>query len=123
LINCPFCKRPVKTKLIADFYFCDVCEIAVRNERDMPQLGINIYDTDWVGSQENAKANLVRASYALKHVRKLYGIMTVLDVGCGTGILVNTLNRNGYIADGIDTSAEAIEFAKTTKRGNFYCSS
>ncbi len=123
LINCPFCKRPVKTKLIADFYFCDMCEIAVRNERDMPQLGIKIYDKDWVRSQENDKAIFVRASYALKQVRKLYGIRTVLDVGCGTGFLVDTLNRNGYIAEGIDTSAEAIEFAKTNERGNFYCSS
>ena len=123
LINCPFCKRPVKTKLIADFYFCDVCEIAVRNERDMPQLGINIYDKDWVRSQENDKANFVRVSYALKQIKNLQGIRTVLDVGCGTGILVDTLNRSGYIADGIDSSVEAIKFAKSNKKGNFYLSS
>ena len=123
LVKCPFCKKPLKTKLIADFYFCKVCEIAVRNERDMPVSGVEIYDRDWVRSQESEKTNFMRASYALKQVKNLHEIRTVLDVGCGTGILVDTLNRSGYIADGIDTSAEAIEFAKSNKKGNFYLSS
>ena len=123
LVNCPFCKKPLKAKLIADFYFCNECEVAVRNERDMPSSGANIYDRGWVGSQESARANFVRASYALKQIKNLQGIRTVLDVGCGTGILVDTLNRSGYIADGIDSSVEAIKFAKSNKKGNFYLSS
>lgn len=122
-INCPFCKKPLKNKLIVDFYFCKECEVAVRNEIDMPLSETNIYDRDWVRSQESGKANFMRASYVLKQVKRLHKIRTVLDVGCGTGILVDTLNRNGYIANGVDTSPDAIEFAKSCRKGDFHLTS
>lgn len=122
-VDCPFCKKPLKTKLIADFLFCEKCEVAARNEIDMPSLGKNIYNEEWAKSQGNEKYNFRRAVFVQKQIRRLDGITTVLDVGCGTGILVNILSRRGYIVDGIDTSSNAIEFAKSHRKGNFYLSS
>lgn len=122
-IKCPFCKKPLNTKLIVNFYFCKECEIAVRNEADMPLSGVHIYDKRWVKSQENEKYNFRRAVFIQTQIRNLDGIMTVLDIGCGTGILVDILNRSGYLVDGIDNSPEAIEFAKSHRKGNFYLSS
>ena len=121
--DCPFCKKPLKTKLIVDFLFCEKCEIAVRNEIDMPLSGTNIYDERWAKSQGNEKYNFRRAIFVQKQIRLLDGITTVLDIGCGTGILVNILSHSGYIVDGIDTSPEAIEFAKSCRKGNFYLAS
>jgi len=120
---CPLCKRRLKTKLIVDFLFCEKCEIAVRNEIYMPLSRANIYDEEWAESQGNEKYNFRRAVFAQKQIRQLDGITTVLDIGCGTGILVNILSRKGYMMDGIDTSPEAIEFAKSHRKGNFHLSS
>ena len=93
---CPLCKRRLKTKLIVDFSFRENCGVAVRNEIDMPLLGVNIYDERWAKSQRNEKYNLRRAVFAQKQIRQLDGIMTVLDIGCGSGILVDMLSRRGY---------------------------
>ena len=120
-INCPFCNDMLKDKLIDNFYFCGKCEVAIRGESDMPLSGINIYNKEWVNSQEN-KTNLKRAFFVQKMVSKISGIKKILDIGCGSGILVDLLNRNGYTADGIDTSSNAIEFAKCNRKGNFYVS-
>lgn len=122
-VDCPFCRKPLKTELIADFLFCEKCAIAVRNETDMPLSGENIYDERWAKLQGDEKYNFRRAMFTQKQIRQLHGIKTVLDIGCGTGILVNVLSRRGYIVDGIDISLEAIEFAKSHRKGNFYLSS
>lgn len=42
----------------------------------------------------------------------------ILDVGCGTGKLVNYLNKKGYEAHGCDISEEAVKLAlRTNKKG------
>jgi len=120
---CPFCKSSLKTKLIVDFYFCKECEVAVRNEINMPLSWKNIFDKNWVKTQDNEKVNIRKAFYVLKQVKRLGIRNKILDVGCGTGILVDILNRNGYITNGVDSSSDAIEFAKLHKKGNFYLSS
>lgn len=123
MIHCPFCGEPLELKLIANFYFCKKCEIAVRDENDMPLRGVNIYNTEWAIAQEGKKYHLARAALALKQVQKLPRVRTVLDIGCGTGVLVDLLVRKGYLADGIDSSPAAIEFAKLHRKGRFYLAS
>ncbi|MBA7679069.1 hypothetical protein ES703_87352 [subsurface metagenome] len=36
IVNCPFCGKNLKTRLVSSFYFCEECQIAVRSEKDMP---------------------------------------------------------------------------------------
>lgn len=44
----------------------------------------------------------------------------VLDVGCGTGIHMCLLEKNGYSVDGIDLSRDMLEIAKTRTKGTLY---
>ena len=50
----------------------------------------------------------------------LCDVRTVLDVGCGAGILVDALREAGYQADGADSAPAAIEYARRHKRGRFF---
>lgn len=61
-----------------------------------------------------------RNRHALRRIKRLSGVDTILDVGCGSGDLVDLLNRRGYEADGIDTSKEVVDYAKNTRKGDFY---
>lgn len=45
------------------------------------------------------------------------GFKKVLDVGCGTGRLVEFLNENGFEAKGCDNAEEALKFAQNKGRG------
>jgi 2-polyprenyl-6-hydroxyphenyl methylase/3-demethylubiquinone-9 3-methyltransferase len=55
--------------------------------------------------------NPLRVSYILSHVRGLAN-KTVLDIGCGGGILAEALALNGAEVTGIDVAAESLEVAK-----------
>lgn len=48
----------------------------------------------------------------LLQIFKEQDVKTVLDVGCGTGKLVNLLSKKGYLATGLDNDPSMIEFAK-----------
>lgn len=50
---------------------------------------------------------------------KEHNLKKVLDVGCGTGLLVKFLNEKGLEAQGCDVEKEAIKFAqKANKKGS-----
>jgi len=118
-VKCPFCKKPLETTLVADFWLCKDCEAVVRREDDMPMKNANIYDIEWVRAQEKKKYIRNRLHYLSVEIKKIDGVKDILDVGCGTGILVDILSRSGYAVTGIDSSPEEIEFAKKNKKGNF----
>jgi len=120
ITKCPFCRKLFNVKLIENFYFCKNCEVAIREEKDMPVFN---YNKNWVKSQIDSRQNLNRAGFTLKQIKKIPNIKTILDIGCGTGILVDILNRNGYLADGVDSSVDSINYAKVHRKGNFYLSS
>jgi 2-polyprenyl-3-methyl-5-hydroxy-6-metoxy-1,4-benzoquinol methylase len=119
LIRCPFCGKVLRTKLIADFWFCESCEVATREEDNMPVKIGNIYNESWIKAQEESRYILKRSYYLLAKIKELNGVRRILDIGCGTGILVDLLSRSGYTAVGIDSSPEAIEFAKRNKHGDY----
>jgi len=48
----------------------------------------------------------------LKKIRAIRTSGKILEIGCGYGFLLDTLNKNGYEAFGIEPSAHAFEFAK-----------
>lgn len=45
---------------------------------------------------------------------------TILDVGCGTGIHMNLLEKDGYQVDGLDLSNGMLNIAKTRGKGNLF---
>lgn len=56
----------------------------------------------------------------MRQIKKIKGIEKILDVGCGTGILVDLLAKNGYIVDGVDSSQANIDYARHHKKGNYF---
>lgn len=50
-------------------------------------------------------------AHAIKIFAKKYKIKRILDVGCGTGRLIQFLNANGFEAQGCDISKTAVDFA------------
>lgn len=122
-IKCPSCNDILNTILVCDFYYCKKCGIAVRSEEKMPLPDKNIYKEDWVSSQVKTRYLLYRAYFALKQIKKIKGVNKVLDIACGIGVLVNLLNQKNFKADGIDFSPEAIEYARSHNKGNYYLNS
>jgi len=61
----------------------------------------------------------------LKRVNKIISLVpkdvkTILDVGCGNGVVINRLQNKGFNCTGIDTSKEALKHVKC-KRKIMYC--
>jgi ubiquinone/menaquinone biosynthesis C-methylase UbiE len=46
----------------------------------------------------------------------------VLDIGCGSGIYVDFLNKEGYQASGVDFVEDFIKLARKNKKGEFFIS-
>jgi 2-polyprenyl-6-hydroxyphenyl methylase/3-demethylubiquinone-9 3-methyltransferase len=53
--------------------------------------------------------NQIRVPWIIQEIGKN---QTVLDIGCGAGILTNTLSREGHTVYGIDISSSSLEVAK-----------
>lgn len=70
-------------------------------------------DTDhfWFTSRNRMIAAFIRSSIP-HHVG-----MRFLEVGCGTGIVIQTLERMGFICTGLDVNAQALAYAKKRTRG------
>ncbi|MFC1950036.1 class I SAM-dependent methyltransferase [Chloroflexota bacterium] len=77
------------------------------------------YSNNWVAKQHSDNVIKHKANNMVRNVQKLRGISTVLDVGCGAGILVDKLNKLGYDATGLDSSQSAIDYARENCRGKF----
>jgi 2-polyprenyl-3-methyl-5-hydroxy-6-metoxy-1,4-benzoquinol methylase len=118
--ECPYCGKPFGKVLPNDFRYCTRCDIAVREEDCMPLQASLIYTEEWIKNEEREKLNAARVKFTVSQVKKLSGVECVLDVGCGSGMLVDRLNRIGYLADGVDSSELAIQYARCTKKGRFF---
>ena len=57
--------------------------------------------------------NRLRAPWIVKELKKRSGInATVLDIGCGAGLLSNELAKEGFIVTGIDLSSGSLDVAR-----------
>lgn len=119
-MKCPLCHKKLNKKLIANFYYCPKCEIAVRLEKNMPAYRHEVYNEFWCKEQTKNPLLNKKANYLVKIVKKLKNVKNILDIGCGVGILVDKLNKANYKSSGIDSSKEAICFAKKNFSGEFH---
>jgi len=119
---CPICHQTLSQELRPDFLLCPDCQVAVRssgtlaNEPD--RLGV--YSSDWVEGHSN---NPIAHDIA-EHTAQVVGSIlpegaSVIDIGCGSGLLVDRLARTGYYAVGLDWSALAVEYANKHYHGRY----
>ncbi len=73
---------------------------------------------DWYTAYDHPIAllraeNAVRNPWILEEIGKRCGLNArVLDIGCGGGLLTNTLAKEGHVVTGIDLSETSLEIAK-----------
>lgn len=63
------------------------------------------------------RINPLRLGYILQHSAGLFG-KSVLDVGCGGGILAESMAREGAIVTGLDMATEPLEVARLHAQEN-----
>lgn len=117
---CPICNAELVCSLPNSFFVCKKCKVAVREEKYMPLKQEDIFDKQWAAGEENKILNHKIASFRARQIKKIKGIKNILDCGCGTGILVDLLEKKGFIVDGVDSSAANIDYARLNKAGNYY---
>ena len=62
--------------------------------------------------------NPVRAGWVAARVRRAKGEgVSILDVGCGAGLLAEALAKDGFAVTGLDAGAEVIEVARSHAQG------
>ncbi len=122
---CPICSRELDTPLYPthpDFLLCPDCCVAVRITRTLAKESdrLNVYSSDWVEAHSrNPIAKDIADSTAGIVRSVLPNRSTILDIGCGSGLLVDKLAKIGYQASGLDWSEPAIRFAREHYQGEY----
>ena len=121
---CPICQRELNRLLRPDFMLCLDCCIAVRLPSTIPATydRLNVYSEEWIQEHsQNPTAQDVAES-----LTRIVGTTvplgsSVLDIGCGSGVLVGKLNNMGYgyDASGLDWSEPATKFARKHYQGEY----
>jgi len=119
--SCLVCGRECKEEKHPGFYYCWCCDVAVKGLENIAtdKERIQTYGDDWVVAQGKNKTAMVKADYLVKMIDKVITGEKILDIGCGSGILVGKLSKAGYIAHGVDWSQPAIEYAKRNTVGEY----
>jgi len=121
-IVCPICHYELNKILRPDFLLCPNCQVAVRTSGILAKEPdcLNIYNSDWVeGHSSNPIAHDIAEHTAQVVCSVLPEESSVIDIGCGSGLLVDLLDRAGYYVVGLDWSAPAIEYANRHYRGRY----
>lgn len=119
--RCPICQQEVIWVLTPQYRYCEECRLAVRtmeSRLSVEQVG-QVFNASWALTHFKGKWNHRKAGEILKLAKSLYGVRRILDIGCGSGILVDMLARAGYRSTGLDNSDGVIWFAKAHGRGDY----
>jgi SAM-dependent methyltransferase len=87
-----------------------------QNDKYVMQRGADIYDEFYAGIYDYLHKTDKRCPYEMKRIveatqpDKTNSVM--LDIGCGTGCMVNTLRQAGYRAFGVDKSAAMVDASR-----------
>lgn len=123
---CPACGEKITGLITSDFYYCPSCSVAVRMKDTIAPVPdrMEVYSEEWV---KKHSANPIARSVAMsmlntvkQHIGKGSKQKKVMDIGCGSGVLVDMLSRHGYDGCGLDWSEHAISFARKNHKGSFY---
>jgi len=78
------------------------------------------YSKEWAESLVRSRHTYLRAEYTVNQLKKyLVSNPLILDYGCGCGVLVDLLNKKGYLAEGVDNSPALIEYCRSHMTGKF----
>jgi len=87
-----------------------------QNDKYVMQRGADIYDEFYSGIYDYLQKTDKRSPYEMKRIvestqpDKTNSVL--LDIGCGTGCMVNTLREAGYRAFGVDKSAAMVDVSR-----------
>jgi len=119
---CPICHQPLSRELRPDFLLCPDCQVAVRVSGTLAKEPdrLEVYSPDWVERHSNNPTAHDIARHTAQVVSKVLPEgASVIDIGCGSGLLVDRLARMGYQATGLDWSEAAVEFARKHYQGEY----
>lgn len=128
---CPACGAPSAhsgTKNDYRIFLCGDCCFLFVNPYPTPHEMTRYYATDYRGASADfypkIKSRKRRAILrSLRFLRFAYR-KKVLDIGCGSGVMVNAFRRLGADARGVDISENSIQFARRHFPDcTFYCES
>ena len=121
---CPVCHQELTTPIRPDFMICTDCGIAVRLSSTILATPdrLEVYSDEWVRAHSR-NLNVQDVAKSLSDIiQEMLGEQAtakILDIGCGSGVLVNKLSRLGYDASGLDWSEPAIKFAREHYQGEY----
>jgi len=123
---CPICHQFLSQELRPDFLLCPDCRVAVRASGTLAEEPdrLNVYSSGWVeGHSSNPTAHDIAGRTAQVVGSVLPEGASVIDIGCGSGLLVDRLARAGYYAVGLDWSTPVIEYANKHYQGRYLLTS
>lgn len=119
--GCIFCGKQYLSEIYKHYYYCVNCNVAVRDELFIADAEHRkeLCNEEWIRKHSVDRDINTKADNLVRQIREIMSKGKILDVGCGSGVLVDKLSKDGYQATGIDRSEQAISFAEKYMEGTF----
>jgi SAM-dependent methyltransferase len=127
-ICCAFCKKPIDNKLLENIerdgeiytiYFCKNCEVGFTMPRPLNDNVSELYDTGIYrttsGKRFNAFLEFLIYSFRIQRKRRIEKFEKngrILDIGCGRGLFLSVMKRNGWDVLGAELNNETASYAR-----------
>ena len=128
-LRCALCRSPFGQELFHDHlpeegpyrvYFCPGCRIAQTVPRPSPEEMSRLYATDryrtregkrFIAPVERSVTLFNRLKSRIVTRRRKRG--SILDIGCGRGLFLNIMSREGWRTKGVEFNAETAAYASS----------
>ena len=92
-----------------------VSEGFTQDAQFMVKRGVNVYDPFYVNMYDQLVLSSKRVPFEIDVINSTLPteLSTFLDIGCGTGYLVNQIHARGHQVIGIDQSPDMIKYAES----------
>jgi 2-polyprenyl-3-methyl-5-hydroxy-6-metoxy-1,4-benzoquinol methylase len=124
--HCPFCNTPLRTKRVAgivwsrkayDLFYCDICAAGITvpfpSQKDLSNLYSGGYRTT-SGKRFNAFIEwfiYLFRSRRKRLIEKQRKRGRILDIGCGRGVFLSLMKKNGWDVAGTEFNEETASYA------------